>query len=401
MSKFTSRTRITLWIVMGILVTTGGVFAYYYFMATNRILSRAEAFSFQRMQVTQLNNEGSARFFYATNRNLTQRDGSLPDRFGNQREEVLSFGRYDSQIDPTLRLGMIVDPADWMQDEKIQIESVDALRQEEFVEQLRTMVEASPRKSVLVVLHGYREVFPTAIRKTAFISHVLDIDSPVLLFDWPGDQGQSLRGYRQAGEVARESGRELARTLELLANEVGAEKIWVMANSLGSQVVTDACSLLYQNPDWADDNHELDHVILTAPDIAHEEFDERFKKEIAAISRNFTVYVASNDRALLVSRFINRERRRGESTLVKLDPDQLQEAMAIAALVEPDSKYVTLIDVTPVNRTRNFHNFSLETPEFFNDLFLRLTNEEVPASRVIYPLKTPDGAVYWVLTRGR
>ena len=104
---------------------------------------------------------------------------------------------------------------------------------------------------------------------------------------------------------------------------------------------------------------------------------------------------------MLVSRFINRARRRGESTLADFDPDQLQEATAIAALVEPNSKYVTLIDVTPVNRTRNFHNFSLETPEFFNDLFLRLTNEEVPASRVIYPLKTPDGAVYWVLTRGR
>ena len=58
--------------------------------------------------------------------------------------------------------------------------------------------------------------------------------------------------------------------------------------------------------------------------------------------------------------------------------------------------------MTPVNRTRNFHNFSLETPEFFDDLFLRLTNDgNDPRSRLIYPVKTADGAVYWVLTRGR
>jgi hypothetical protein len=110
------------------------------------------------------------------------------------------------------------------------------------------------------------------------------------------------------------------------------------------------------------------------------------------------VYVSSNDRALLVSRIINWSRRRGESTL---SPDQLEEAARIGELVEPGSDRVTLVDVTPVNRTRNFHNFSLETPEFFDDLYLRLSNRRVPRSRLLYPIRTPDGRVYWVLTRGR
>ena len=62
---------------------------------------------------------------------------------------------------------------------------------------------------------------------------------------------------------------------------------------------------------------------------------------------------------------------------------------------------VTLVDVTPVNRTRNFHNFSLETPEFFDDLFLRLTGNDLPKSRELYHLETPEGVRYFVLTRGR
>ena len=60
-----------------------------------------------------------------------------------------------------------------------------------------------------------------------------------------------------------------------------------------------------------------------------------------------------------------------------------------------------LVDVTPVNRTRNFHNFSLETPEFFDDLFLRLTNPRTPHSRLLYHFQTSGGADYWVLTSGR
>ena len=110
------------------------------------------------------------------------------------------------------------------------------------------------------------------------------------------------------------------------------------------------------------------------------------------------MYVSSNDRALLMSRVINRGKRLGESTL---SPDQLEEAVRMANLVEPGSDRIALVDVTPVNRTRNFHNFSLETPEFFDDLFLRLTNAETPRSRPIYRVEAPNGAIYYVLTRGR
>jgi len=56
--------------------------------------------------------------------------------------------------------------------------------------------------------------------------------------------------------------------------------------------------------------------------------------------------------------------------------------------------------VTPVNRTRNFHNFSLETPEFFDDLFLRFIGTALPESRELYPIQTPNGGLYFVLTRG-
>jgi esterase/lipase superfamily enzyme len=250
----------------------------------------------------------------------------------------------------------------------------------------------------LVIVHGYKEAFPSALRKTAFFGHVLDVNSPVLLFDWPGNQGGSLSGYRRAREVAEASGADLARTLELIVRQVRPARLWLVANSMGAQVVVNAFSSLYQEADFADAETEIEDVVLTAPDVDHEKFDQQFKREISALAENLTVYVSSNDRALVLSRLVNRAPRRGESTLT---PDQLEEAVRVAELIEPDSELVTLVDVTPVNRTRNFHNFSLETPEFFDDLYLRLTNEGTTRSRRLYRVKTSKGAVYWVLTRGR
>ena len=93
-----------------------------------------------------------------------------------------------------------------------------------------------------------------------------------------------------------------------------------------------------------------------------------------------------------MSRVLNRERRLGESTVNPSNPDQSDEAAKAFELVEPDSDLVTLVDVTPVNRTRNFHNFSLETPEFFDDLYLRLVNSQTPQSRLRYRVRTSNGA---------
>jgi esterase/lipase superfamily enzyme len=275
------------------------------------------------------------------------------------------------------------------------------LDQSEFITQLRQQVQASPLRSILINVNGFRERFPSALRKTAFLSHVLDINSPVLVFDWPGDQGSTPRGYRRAQRIAGESGTELAQTLGLIIRQVQPDRLWLVANSMGGEVVVHAFSILYQEADLADAETEIEDVVLTAPDVDRDEFDRQFKREIAALTRNLTVYVSSNDRALLISRVINRGRRLGEATLNPRNPDQFEEAARVLELVEPDSELVTLVDVTPVNRTRNFHNFSLETPEFFDDLFLRLANINTPSNRLIYQVRTPDGAVYWVLTRGR
>jgi len=383
-----------------LLVLTGvGVWFYnVYFSSTSYALQRAEAFLFRRMQVAQLSQQGEYRFFFVTNRRPESNAGPLEERFGIERQETLTFGYFDVKIEPSLGLGMLINPTEWFQNEEIKLTAVQELDPASFVAQVQARVKESPLRSLLVVVHGFREAFPSGLRKTAFLGHVLDINSPVLLFDWPGNQGSSPGGYQRARRVAEASGADLARTLELSIRDIRPERLWLIANSMGGQVVVDAFRLLYEQTDLADAKTEIEDVVLTAPDVDYNEFNDQFKHALKALARKTTIYVSSNDRALLASRLLNRGRRRGESTL---SPRQLDKAVRVTDSIDPDSEDVTVVDVTPVNRTRNFHNFSLETPEFFDDLYLRLTNVETPRSRLIYAVEAPNGSVYWILTRGR
>jgi esterase/lipase superfamily enzyme len=398
MARIKRRLKIVLVSGLVVLLSVGAWFYYVVYVSTEAAIERAESLLFRRMQATKVDEQGAHRFFFATNRRLNEVDGELEQKFDNEREDVLKFGYFDSSLEPDLGIGIIFNPTEWFQSEQTRIREVQSLDSSAFVDQLRGYVQESPYRSVLLVVHGFREQFPSALHKTAFLGYQLDIDTPVMVFDWPGNQGSTLRGYRRARRLAKESGADLARVIALIIDDVRPKRLWLVANSMGAQVVSDAFSVLYREARFADTETEIEDVVLTAPDVGHEDFDTNFKPKINALAKDLTVYVSSNDRALVMSRLINRERRRGESTL---GADQLEEAVKIAEFIEPNSERITLVDVTPVNRTRNFHNFSLETPEYFDDLYLRLVNTGTPKSRLLYSTRNSDGKTYWVITRSR
>lgn len=88
------------------------VFAFFY-RPTRLALERAESFHFRRMVVGQEGEKGYYRFFYVSNRVLEPGFGTPEERFKNEWQENLKFGRFDTRIEPTLGLGMIVNPTDW------------------------------------------------------------------------------------------------------------------------------------------------------------------------------------------------------------------------------------------------------------------------------------------------
>lgn len=344
--------------------------------------------------------DGDARrftFFYATSR-ATDADNRAFDGPGLRLADRVSTGTFDVRISPRLRIA----PWAWNDTSLMQMGSRTELPEDEAVSRLRAAVAASPHRSLLIVVWGWRDSFRTATIRTAYTAYVLDINTPVLLFDWPGNQGEGTTGYLASRRIARQAGPVLGQVLARVVRDVGAERIWLIGSSLGCQTICDAFSWMTTQPDLADAGPEIDHVVLSAPDVAAHEFDDRFATEITGLARHLTAYVASNDQALLLGNWINRSRRLGRPEVAQpgaTEPEepQLQGAVDLLDLQAKGAHNIAVVDATPINRTRNLHHFFTDSPEFFDDLHRHLLQPDNPVGRRLYPMRTEQGSTFWLL----
>jgi len=336
------------------------------------------------------------RFFYATNR--VNDEETLNGR-GNKLGNGVSTGRFEVRISHYLP----IQPFVWLDEKYLEWAGHRESPRDAFLADLRDAVQAAPQKSVLVVVWGYRDWFRSAAVKTAYTAFILDINTPVLLFDWPGNQGDDLRGYAAARGVATQSGPDLGRTLVELVRNTGAERVWLIGSSLGCQTISDAFAWLASQPDPFGGGKKIDHVVFSAPDVSAQAFDDKFAERIQALSRHLTVYVSSNDRALLMSHWLNRGRRLGRTSEVAVPPEdrsgeyEFEEAAELLDLQEKGARNISTVDATPINRTRNLHHFFTDSPEFFDDLYRRLQQPDDDLNRLLYPLRTDRGSDYWIL----
>jgi esterase/lipase superfamily enzyme len=337
------------------------------------------------------------RFFYMTNRDTG--DEATFEGQGNRLGSKIAAGTFDVRISPYLP----IEPRVWFDTKQMEWAGRAELSQEDCLERLRSAVQASPHKSVLVIVWGFRDWFQSAALKTAYTAFALDINTPVLLFDWPGNQGEGRSGYLASREVSDKSAPDLGRVLARVLRETGAERLWLMGSSLGCQTICDAFAWLQTQPELTNDLPKIDHVVLSAPDVAAEAFDDKFSARIKALSRHLTVYVSSNDRALLMSDWINRGRRLGRLAEVSVPPEtrsdgyEFEEALELLDQQAKGLRDLSVVDATPINRTRNLHHFFTDSAEFFDDLYRQLLQPENTISRRLHVVRPGQGRTYWIL----
>jgi esterase/lipase superfamily enzyme len=336
-------------------------------------------------------------FFYATNR-AADDDATFHGQ-GNRLGSAISAGTFDVRISPSLSIA----PRVWFDTKQMEWADRVALSQDDSLARLRAAVQASPHKSVLVIVWGFRDWFQSAALKTAYTAYVLDINTPVLLFDWPGNQGDGRSGYLASQRVANQSAPDLGRVLARVSRETGAEKVWLMGSSLGCQTICEAFAWLETQPDLFKGLPKIDHVVLSAPDVSAQEFDDKFAARIKAQSNHLTAYVSSNDMALLMSDWVNGGRRLGRLAEVSVPPEErtdqyeFEEAEELLDLQAKGLRNLCLVDATPINRTRNLHHFFTDSPEFFDDLYRQLLQPENTVSRPLHIVRTREGKTYWIL----
>ena len=210
-----------------------------------------------------------------------------------------------------------------------------------------------------------------------------------------------ISGYLKAESLASASGPYLADVIAKVVREVKPEKLWIEASSLGCQVVCDAFDQLYKYPDFSDPDLEIDHILLAAPDVSQNQFNDKFKKEFDVMSKKLTAYVSSDDDALLMSGIINDDTRLGRAKLRIKDPEQLEEGKELLYLKSLEPDRFTVIDVTPINNASFKHGYYLECPEFYDDFYMRILDAKPNINRCLYLLKSKTGSDYWVMQRSK
>lgn len=233
----------------------------------------------------------------------------------------------------------------------------DPLSKDEAIRRFDKRIASTPKRQVLVFVHGYNTLFAEAVYRFAQIVHDSGTNALPVLFTWPS-RGRLL-AYGYDHESASYSRDALEAVLQALAKDKSVGEISILAHSMGNWVTLEALrQMAIRDRGIAS---KIKNVMLAAPDV---DFDV-FRRQIAEIEEKrslFTLFVSRHDEALAVSR-----RVWGEVRLGGIDPRQEPYHHVL------DKRHIFTVDLTNVKSGDPLgHGTFAESPEVVRSIGLRL-----------------------------
>ncbi len=244
----------------------------------------------------------------------------------------------------------------------------------------------SPRKEVVLYVHGYHNTFREAAFTMAELCHFLGREFVCAIFTWPagGTRGVFF-GYledRESGEFAVE---DLKKTIRMIADTPGVERVHLLAHSRGTDVLATAMSEIaieaYTTQTTLDRRFKVRNIVLMAPDM---DFDVAVSKIFKVISDpdlpygnapnprgtfpppglHLTFYVSHDDKALSVSQFLF-------GSLARLG--RVDESMFSEEQIERGRR-AGIFDIIQVSGTTDLfgHSYFTSNPAVSSDLIALL-----------------------------
>lgn len=171
-----------------------------------------------------------------------------------------------------------------------------------FTDALGQAMDGSERRELFLFIHGYNTDFRGAAERAAQLAVDLEIDGVPALYSWPS-RGSLLGYFADGREVTDENIRDLEAFIFLLMNGAGADRIHIVAHSMGNRFLVEALARLAQT--YPSPPEPLfDQVVWASPDVDAAHFMERLPA-LRHLADGMTLYASSRDRALLLSRRIN------------------------------------------------------------------------------------------------
>jgi len=301
--------------------------------------------------------------FFATDRARATPSDVLNYGTGRNASSSLHLGRFDVSIPRDHKMGKVERPnvwTFWKEDPKSHLVITSRKQQsyEEFYQDIRSLVGKSTLKEAFVFIHGFNVEFESAIFRTAQISYDLGFDGAPILYSWPSMASLSPVGYSTDAGNADWTAPHLRWFLEDVAAKSGAQKIHLIAHSMGNKALVNA---LDRMP--ASNTRKFSQIVLTAPDIDA----GTFVQLADAVKRNgqmATLYASANDVALVASKKLQTYRRAGD----------ISEGVTIVPGIDT-------IDVSAIDTNLIGHFYYGDNTSVVSDIFLLLSGGLPPAKR--------------------
>lgn len=196
-----------------------------------------------------------------------------------------------------------------------------------FFRTVTDVVSRSRRKEVFVFIHGYNTSFEDAAIRTAQLAVDMNLDGAPIFYSWPSRA--SLLAYSADTRVVADRATidEVASFLTEVAQTTGAERVHVVAHSMGARLTLRALDTIAASASAAP--AMFDEVVFAAADVGVDEFNETWPNVVPMADR-FTLYASRRDTALQISGQINQMRRIGDAREVVI-VDRLQTIDTTAA----------------------------------------------------------------------
>ncbi|MDZ4371373.1 MAG: alpha/beta hydrolase [Phenylobacterium sp.] len=206
----------------------------------------------------------------------------------------------------------------WRGDDRVKLLGVRSLVEEGFWSALSGAQGAMPDRDreALVFLHGYRNSFEDAARRTAQLKADLEHPGPAAFFSWPSlGPGALYTGDEAAIEASEPAIRSFLLDL-VVKSQVRA--VHVIAHSMGNRALLRALDAIARDEVWRE-RARFGQIILAAPDVDIDVF-MNLAAAYTRLAARSTLYVSENDQAIGLSKVVHAYPRAGRAPPVVVVP---------------------------------------------------------------------------------
>lgn len=319
--------------------------------------------------------------WYGTNRRPN--DPNDPARgYSAERDEEgrVHCGTCKVRVPKSHRIGSI-GSAWWkrwlrLEDDRLK---VDEIRQLDEVAYWRALADAlagyeAGSRRALVFIHGFNVSFEEAALRAAQIGVDLKVPGITAFYSWPSKG--SLLGYAADEASIEASEPHVSNFLTRLAAESGAERVDVLAHSMGNRALLRTLQRVMTQAEAAA-RVPFGQLLLAAPDVDADVF-RNLSDAYARLAQRTTLYVSSKDRALASSGIVHDHPRAGYSPPVVV------------------TQGIDTVEVSNIDLTLLGHGYYAAARDVLHDMHDVLVNGALPAARLgLITTKTLAGQVYW------